>query len=552
MPWTQRYGPLAAVGAVLCIAGLAASTGAIHARLYGHDIFFLLDNGWRAFRGQRVHLDYSSAWGPVTFLLVAAGLAVSGGSVAAVSYANAFAAAAAGLWSAWLAAGRSRTMMVVACPCFVALVVAAPFVLGEAPVWTSHGMVYNRYGYALLTILLLECFVPAAADRQELGRRWIEPALTGCALGLLLFLKISYFLVALPLLGLSLLFRTPRGSRALAHAAGFFATALIFLAYLRFDVAAMFEDLFAAGAARTGSLALGPGFADLLAGCLLRAVPLAAVTFWCHRRFGPAANMQSLWRGWCYPLTAVMVVVADTLLLLTNAQPSSYPLTGAFAMVLLLSIEPVPRSSTSPRSSRAVRFLFLAAGLLAVPMVLMQIAGLGYGFMESRANPDPPGVLRFESARLHPLVLYDAAPGDIDKFSNGREYVSSVNDGMRLLAAHTQPADKVTTLDMFNPFTYALGREPIRGGIASAAYRYTLDDRHHPSPARFFADAAVVMAPKYPASPHMFYDGYRKIYEPALEKEFRLDAESSRWLLYRRVSGQDASSAPTARTAGGN
>jgi hypothetical protein len=151
---------------------------------------------------------------------------------------------------------------------------------------------------------------------------------------------------------------------------------------------------------------------------------------------------------------------------------------------------------------------------------------------------------------LHPLILYDVPPKDIDRYSNGREYVSSLNDGIRLLAAHTRPDEKIAALDMFNPFSYALGREPIRGGIAAAAYRYTLDDRHHPSPSRFFADAAVVMVPKYPASLPIFYDGYRKIYEPALAKEFRLEAESSRWWLYRRAARQDASSASSVGTAG--
>jgi hypothetical protein len=164
--------------------------------------------------------------------------------------------------------------------------------------------------------------------------------------------------------------------------------------------------------------------------------------------------------------------------------------------------------------------------------------GLVYGLVEARANPNPPGVLRFESPRLHSLVLYDAPPHDIDTYSNGREYVASLNDGMRLLAAHTRPVDKVATLDMFNPFAYALDREPIQGGIAAAAYRYTLDDRNHPSPDRFFGDAAVVMIPKRPASPPLFYDGYRKIYEPAIEREFRLEAESPRWWLYRRVAPQ--------------
>src|SRR5687768_7818666 len=74
---------------IIAIAILTAVAGPIHVRLYGHDSFFLLDNGWRALHGQRVHVDYSSAWGPVTFLIVAGGLVVSGGSVAAASYGSA-------------------------------------------------------------------------------------------------------------------------------------------------------------------------------------------------------------------------------------------------------------------------------------------------------------------------------------------------------------------------------------------------------------------------------------------------------------------------------
>ena len=44
------------------------------------------------------------------------------------------------------------------------------------------------------------------------------------------------------------------------------------------------------------------------------------------------------------------------------------------------------------------------------------------------------------------------------------------------------------------------------------------------------------MVPKRPALAPVFYDGYRKIYQPALEREFRLEAESSQWWLYRRMA----------------
>ncbi len=194
-----------AVFCVLCVAALTASLGAIHARLYGHDIFFLLDNGWRALHGQRVHVDYVSAWGPLTFLLVAAGLAASGGSVAAVTYANAMFAVGAGLWAIWLAAGRSRSFLVVIWASFVALMAAAPFALGDPPAMTSQAMIYNRYGDVLLFLAMLECFVPGR-------RKWLEPTLTGCVLGLLLFLKVSYFLIAVPMVALPLLFRQERGT----------------------------------------------------------------------------------------------------------------------------------------------------------------------------------------------------------------------------------------------------------------------------------------------------------------------------------------------------
>ena len=522
--------PIASAVLVICIAAVAAGIGAIHARLYGHDIFFLLDNGWRALQGQRVHLDYSSALGPLTFLLVAAGLAVSHGSVAAVSYANALFAAVAGLWSVWLVAGRSRNFDGLLGPCFVALLAAAPFALGDPPSFTSHGMVYNRYGYVLLTLVLLECFQPAGESLETRSRLWMEPALTGCAVGLLLFLKVSYFLVAIPLVGAALLFRSRRYFRIGAHAAGFLVTAFAFFAYLRFDWRAMANDLLMAGSARSGSLGWGRSTWELLVGGALRAVPLAALTFWCHRVLRNRAGGESLWRGWCYPVMAVVVVIADSLLLLTNAQATSYPLTAGYAVVLLLSV-----SSMDGVFTRASRLLVVAAGLMVLPMLLMQIVGLGYGITEATTNPYPPGVLRFDSPLLRPLVLYDISPDDPDHFSNGREYVASVNDGIRLLTRYTNQSDKVATLDMANPFAFALGRNPLRGGMAAPAYGYTLNEKHHPPDAWFFGDASVVMVPKHPASAPRFYDGLLTIYKPALQKQFHLEAETSWWWLYRRT-----------------
>src|SRR4030042_4283830 len=55
---------------ILIICGATAFIGAVPTRIYGHDNFFLLDNGWRIVCGQRPHLDFFRPWGPVMFLVV--------------------------------------------------------------------------------------------------------------------------------------------------------------------------------------------------------------------------------------------------------------------------------------------------------------------------------------------------------------------------------------------------------------------------------------------------------------------------------------------------
>ena len=71
------------------ICGTAVFMGAVPTRVFGHDTFFLLENGWRALNGQRPHIDYASPWGPVTFLIVGLGLTLSHYTANGIGYGNA-------------------------------------------------------------------------------------------------------------------------------------------------------------------------------------------------------------------------------------------------------------------------------------------------------------------------------------------------------------------------------------------------------------------------------------------------------------------------------
>src|ERR1700676_4601433 len=97
---------VAFLAALVLICGLAASVGVAPLRLFQQDIFFFLDNGYRVLQGQVPHRDFSSAWGPVTYMIEATGLLLSGTRPAGVGYANAVFGALIGAWAYLLARAR--------------------------------------------------------------------------------------------------------------------------------------------------------------------------------------------------------------------------------------------------------------------------------------------------------------------------------------------------------------------------------------------------------------------------------------------------------------
>jgi hypothetical protein len=109
-----------------------------------------------------------------------------------------------------------------------------------------------------------------------------------------------------------------------------------------------------------------------------------------------------------------------------------------------------------------------------------------------------------------------------------------LNDGRALLLRELHAGEKVTTMDTYNPFPFALGIEPPHGGMASATYKYLYSDRFHPSADAFFGNADVVMFPKEHALEDAKWVGMELYYYPEMERRFEQVAESAQWRMYRR------------------
>ena len=511
------------------ICGAAFFIGAVPTRVFGHDIFFLLENGWRVVNGQRPHVDYASAWGPVTFLIAGLGLTLSGFKVDGIGYGSAIFGLFISLWSYRLVRDRLEPIPRILISLYLIGLVVAPYPLGWGVFHTSYAMVYNRYGYALLGLIMLESFETVGGQKQE-TEEWIGGFSSGVAAGLALFLKITYFFVAVLLIGGSVILRGCSRRRLLGMIAGFPLVAVVMLAYLGFDIQAVLGDWKMAAGARAGSVS----FLALKSKFIVNTPYLVMIAWLGFRGSLAIENSRLGGRNFQILLLAALVFAADMLLVFSNQQRTQLPLATIFSIIVVNKVVARNRTVQDPEadpartSCRAALFL---GGVLFLVQFALEFSGLAYGAFLKAWPPNLHSVARFTEPRLVPLLLYD---GLSEPSSNGRQYVTYVNEGICLLRNNTSMDETVLSMDMVNPFPYALGRRPAVGGIAAAAYRYTLSDMYHPSDEKYFGTANVVMVPKRPALPEVYFDGFYGIYEPGLRDRFRLVAESNMWYLYRR------------------
>ena len=514
--------------AALCVTVFLI--GVVPTYIYGHDDFFLLENGWRALHGQRPQLDYWSSWGPVISLVMAFGLKLAHESANGIGEANAVVALVIGSWAYWLGCKRLESRPRVLFALGAALLTCAPFTLGQSPLLSSHAMTYNRYGYALLSLVLLECLPlrrTTFGDAEELA----GGISTGAVMAIALFLKASFFGASLPLVACSLLFGR-RASRWLGLLCGFGLVAIVFMAYLRFDFIGVFRALRAAAGARSKSLS-------------------AVDLWWLIRNHVPAfAGVAMLGIGatllkrgarpWIetiqWPLMGLILFVDDIALLATNAQGDALPLLSIFGLLVAAYLtERRQRSSPAELLGNLPSHIILLVlcSSLFLPTLAADVRGVAVAALHKARPPVQDCVVHFTVPRLSDLILCDH-PDVLLKSSNGAFYTNSVSEGAALLGRHAGPADKVLTMDMQNPFPYVLGWAPTTGGMSSSVVNYTFSARFRPTPAQYFGDATVVMVPKTPAEDRVFFEPLYAIYGPDLLQRYRLAAEAGNWLLYRR------------------
>ena len=505
---------------------------------FGHDTTGFLDGAWRVWSGQRPHVDFFSSLGPITYLIFAAGLAWGKLDPAGVGPVMAFCGLLLGVWAYMISRVRLLPPVAALFAVFVALLGTAPYALSFEPWQPTYAMIYNRLGYSLLAIVIIEGFAPLFVKKQTKSQRLIGGLSSGLALGIVFFLKISYFGIGLGLFAVSLTITSRNRERLAGMITGFTVVFLVMFAYLRFDVAAFLADMHATAKARSSGLFVRRLRVILNAELpyLLGIAALLAAEFSKSSKSNRAA-VRCL-------IMAVAISVADLALCGTNQQLPYFPLTVVAALLLVNEATLYARRLTESdlRLSALLLSVVIGWGIIrSVSYLGADTEGLIFAATTAASRGELQNAATIDAPHMRDLVFLPT--DDHLRGSNGPLYTHFVNQGLGLLRKYSGPHDSVVTLGYSNPFSYALLRPPAHGGSPFWAEDSNYSEQSLPSTDKLIGDAAVVMIPMDKDHPGKAEAPMlEKACMPILKKNFRLAAETDMWRMYVRASSPRAAS----------
>jgi hypothetical protein len=515
--WVRWAFVLVAALYFICLGMLG--TGPINR--FGNDALVLLDGGWRLLSGQIPYRDFYLALGPLEFLIMAGGMLLTHGSPQGIAIGNVAFGITVGVWGWLLSRGRMPAVPALIVTAWLILTATSPTPLGSSWKVMSCGMIYNRHGYALLGIVLLEC-----AFASERSRFWGGVS-SGIALILLAFLKLNFFGVAFLLLLATVPVRREEMQRAWGILAGVVCTVAAFSLYLRLAISAFLSDMLFATRARGSSLSFSGMIGDIAGSAEMATLAVITVV---------AALLVSrgkLWQSHAVRLMllgCIVIATADPLRY-TNALETRFQLAKMWTAILLGLL-----AAAYPQAKEK--------------MAIFAVVAFGMGGIATQFFLDAESVrtlLRYQAPSVRAmgatiigdgmerLRFYDSGDtGGDSSVDNNHFYVACVNDGLALLTRSSTPEESVLTLGFHNPFSYLLRRKPAVGGSPFLLVGNSIGTTQLLEPSRVFGNADLIMAPHYPSS-HLKSDLWiENAYQPYLSQHFSFVASTQWWSLYRR------------------
>ncbi len=532
--------PVVLAGSALLLLLALVLPGSTFSGMYSNDLMIFLDGAYRVLSGQVPNRDFHTPLGALTLLLPAFGLWMAGlGGM--MPWATAAFTALFLPFLVYVCRSRLPLLYALGFGFYAILLVIGPVNVGEQLDQSTFAMFYNRFGYALLSLLFLLALPPISGVRRPLA----DAAVAAGLLLLMFYLKISYFILgAVFLVGMALLtrFRLPALGALLAAAVG----------------AAVIELLWGGTATYFADIGLAAEASGAVRGTLYTLSRIVLLNFIEVIIFLGAIGI-ALVRGvsWRMLLLCLYMAAAGVLLVNQNAQVVRILTLIPAALVALLS-PGREEGGADPFWPRLAGALLIAP--LVIPPAAVSFLATGYFAIRSaRAPSGSPyearvaGVIADEGVndafKVGPDVhraAYRTGRVTLEMYNKIRnqrfkqvfsqpEYLRTVEDGLRLLGSDPRLSGNTFVFDMGNPFNALLRRDAPKGVDAWNHNGRTITATLYRAPQEMFADVDIVMVPKV-STELSTTQLLQKVYGDYLRAHYAPAAETDYWRAYRRRS----------------
>jgi MYXO-CTERM domain-containing protein len=504
------------------------------------DIMTFIDAADRVNHGQVPNRDFHSPLGPLAYQLLGMGAALSGGFAGMMPASTALFVPLLLPLVIYASLSRMPWLLALLFGLYILILSISPLFIGQIQPGPSWGMFYNRWGWGLLSLLFL--FV--LPRRRPLGREVLDMAAMATIWLLLFYLKTTFAAIGAAFLVALIWF--PHVRRAAPGAIAGAAIAVLIVELFWGGTLGYISDIqtaaSATGAVRGGVLGLFATLVNNVQGAYLFAAVLLLALLGRVR--------------YDYMLVCLFMGAAGILLDRHNAQGPGILTFIPGALIAILA----PRRGESDTAAAPSLASVLLAMAIAVPVVVMGAANVAFHFVTAEgapsgniavaglqgiiapdaptSTPNQPGALAAGGRAADVCGLVDALPNlQANKGEHPlspTQILAFVADGAALLQRTPQLVGKAFVPDLGNPLNALAGRPAPRGAEAFNDAEITFSKAVHRPAEQLFADAEVLMIPKF-AQKYATFDLMRQIYGAYWAANFELVARSPCWDGYRRI-----------------
>jgi hypothetical protein len=508
------------------------------------DIIIQLDVAWRIIHGQKLNVDFAPFIPSLTALIDSFGMRLTGAKALSILYGNIILFIVLTPWAWKIARNRLSALNAFLFSIFIGSLLIAPRSLASiSPDFTGYAMLYNRQGYVLLSMLLIELLI---LPRKEQRINSLKSGVTtGALMALLIFSKLTFFAVGVSALIISCLFSQKPIKWFTSLIVSFGLSIALMNICFGLNVFAYIGEMNSIAADYVSDHS-GYGFFYYIVAenfgylyTCLASLLILFLEYWRTREKNARLNeILSL-------LSIILITISSIFLCIFSAQDTEIPLFFVAGLIFLNYFCGRFKSIEYPLDTRGL-FIYFLGIVIIIPILFGNIffqdaSSIISAFILDKPNPSKLAQSqKFNSKSMADFFIPDyQMPSTIPtRYNIGHPslYPIKVNDGLEILRKHISKDSRIATVDFSNPFPFALELPPPEGGTSyMAPVPSSVNNNHHFQfePEKIFKGANMVMIAK-DSDNYKAVDRLIKYYDKYLEQNFTLVDSSKSWQLLTR------------------